>query len=193
MVVGTVDSTDYGALDLTEQIRRMEIEGYCVFPSMLSPGEVSELKEAAAHWPTVGRDYSERQRGCKLLHNNPTAADVPALDDKAPGDFENFGFISQYLRDGSSDAARTASLIAHQPTLAFLRQLLGTHVVCFSFNYDRSEVGTPGLSLHAGAKPFGARVSGTHYVDISSPCYLRALYYLDDLTLDVSPFRILPR
>lgn len=193
MVVGTVDSTDYGALELTEQIRRMEIEGYCVFPSMLSPGEVSELKEAAAHWPTVGRDYSERQRSCKLLHNNPTAADAPALDDEVPGDFENFGFISQYLRDGSSGAARTASLIAHQPTLTFLRQLLGSQVICFSYNYDRSEAGTPGLSLHAGAKPFGARVSGTHYVDISSPCYLRALYYLDDLTLDVSPFRILPR
>eukprot|EP01045_Picozoa_sp_COSAG04_P000300 COSAG04_NODE_6_length_47123_cov_87.347482_23_plen_132_part_00 len=121
-------------------------------------------------------------------------------------------------------------MISHAPTLGFLQALLGQRVVCFSFGYDRSEVGTPGLSLHAGAKPFGARVSQSHYVralaplplplqcsgrcpcpcalcqvswplacplpprsaqlgrsaqvDNSAPIYLRALYYLDDLTLD---------
>lgn len=192
--VGTVDSVDYSALDLAEQIRRVEVEGYCVFPSMLSVLEVAELKEVASDWDTVGRDYSDRQRSCKLLHSNPVAGDAPILDDQTkPRVYEKFGFISEHLRDGSPGAARVASLIAHPPTLAFLRQLLGPQVVCFSLNYDRSEVGTPGLSLHAGAKPFGARVSGSHYVDISSPCYLRALYYLDDLSLDVSPFRILPR
>ena len=194
VMIGTVDSTDYEALEPAEQIRRVEVEGYCVFPSTLSTRELSDLKEAARAWPTEGRDYSERQRGCKLLHTSPAPADVPTLDDQLPtGCFDEFGFISQHLRDGSCGATRVASLIAHPPTLAFLRQLLGPQVVCFSLNYDRSEVGTPGLSLHAGAKPFGARVSGTHYVDNSSPCYLRALYYLDDLTLEVSPFRILPR
>jgi hypothetical protein len=191
-MIGTVDSTDYAALDLAEQIRRVEVEGYCVFPSTLSRSAVAQLKEATRDWPTVGRDYSDRQRGCQLLHTNP--ADASFLDDHTPGrEHDNFGFISEHLRDGSSGAARVAALIAHEPTLAFLRQLLGPQLVCFSLNYDRSEAGTPGLSLHAGAKPFGARVSGTHYVDNSSPCYLRALYYLDDLTLDVSPFRILPR
>ena len=54
-------------------------------------------------------------------------------------------------------------MISHAPTLGFLQALLGQRVVCFSFGYDRSEVGTPGLSLHAGAKPFGARVSQSHY------------------------------
>lgn len=204
-LTGCVDKRDWSSLSLPEQIRQTEVEGYCVFPGQLAEKQIAELKAAVAGWKTVGRDYSERQRSCTLLRTEPLGA-APDADDSgnrggavltpgsAAGDDGSAvcGFISPYLREGPGSGA-AAALLGHAPTLEFLRALLGDAVVCFSYQYDRSEVGTPGLSLHAGAKPFGSRVSGTHYVDVSSPVYLRCLYYLDDLTLEVSPFRIVPR
>ena len=188
LLIGRVDDRDWSGLSLAQQIQQVEVEGYCVFPGQLAEQQVAELKAAAAGWKTVGRDYSERQRSCTLLRTEPVG-EAPAVDDSgksggaglasgsAPGDDSSsavYGFISPYLRGGPGSSA-AAAVLGHAPTLNFLRSLLGDAVVCFSYQYDRSEVGTPGLSLHAGAKPFGSRVSGTHFVDVAdaqSPCFL---------------------
>jgi hypothetical protein len=199
VVVGRLDTTDWAALSTAQQIQHIEVEGFCVFPNQLSASEVGELSRATQLLPTTGRDYSDRQRGCALLRlgaategtgkNAAAAAGVGA-----PGSMSSarvYGDISPHLLGAEGSAL--ANLLVHTPTLSFLRQLVGPEVMCFSYQYDRAEVGTPGLALHAGAKPFGASVSGTHVPEVSSPVYLRSLFYLDDLTVDVSPFRIVPR
>jgi ectoine hydroxylase-related dioxygenase (phytanoyl-CoA dioxygenase family) len=81
-------------------------------------------------------------------------------------------------------------LIAHPPTIAFLRELFGDEIVFVSYVYDRSEPGTPGISLHTDGQPYGSSIFGYNG---SCPFIIRVLYYLDDLTLDVSPFRVVPR
>ncbi|MEO1996092.1 MAG: phytanoyl-CoA dioxygenase family protein [Planctomycetaceae bacterium] len=81
-------------------------------------------------------------------------------------------------------------LIAQSDTLSFLRVLFGDEVVMMSYAYARSEPGHPGISLHADGQPYGSQIFG---YEGSCPWLVRVLYYLDDLTLDVSPFRVVPR
>jgi hypothetical protein len=81
-------------------------------------------------------------------------------------------------------------LIAHPPTTGFLRQLFGGDVVMMTYAYARSEPGHPGISLHADGQPYGSQIFG---FEGSCPWLVRVLYYLDDLTEEVSPFRVVPR
>jgi ectoine hydroxylase-related dioxygenase (phytanoyl-CoA dioxygenase family) len=85
---------------------------------------------------------------------------------------------------------RITSLIAHPPTIAFLRELFGHDIVTMSYAYARSEPGHPGISLHADGQPYGSAIFGFAG---SCPFLVRVLYYLDDLTREVSPFRVVPR
>lgn len=81
-------------------------------------------------------------------------------------------------------------LAAHPPTLAFLRELFGDEVVLMTYAYARSEPGHPGISLHADGQPYGSKIFG---YEGSCPWLVRVLYYLQDLTPKVSPFRVVPR
>lgn len=82
------------------------------------------------------------------------------------------------------------SLIAHPPTIAFLRQLFGDDIVMMTYAYARSEPGHPGISLHTDGQPYGSAIFG---FEGSCPFLVRVLYYLDELTPEISPFRVVPR
>jgi ectoine hydroxylase-related dioxygenase (phytanoyl-CoA dioxygenase family) len=88
------------------------------------------------------------------------------------------------------DHPEFAELIAHPPTIAFLSEVLGPDIVFLGATYARSEPGHPGISLHTDGQPYGSQIFG--YTG-SCPVQVRVLYYLDDLTPDVSPFLIVPR
>lgn len=81
-------------------------------------------------------------------------------------------------------------LIAHAPAIAFLRELFGDEIIFMSYAYARSEPGHPGISLHTDGQPYGSEIFG---YEGSCPFMVRVLYYLDDLTPQVSPFRVVPR
>lgn len=81
-------------------------------------------------------------------------------------------------------------LIAHPPTIAFLRELFGDEIVFMSYAYARSEPGHPGISLHTDGQPYGSAIFG---YEGSCPWMVRVLYYLDDLTPEIAPFRVVPR
>ena len=80
-------------------------------------------------------------------------------------------------------------LIANPPTIEFLRELFGDEIVLMSYAYARSEPGHPGISLHADGQPYGSQIFG---YEGSCPWLVRVLYYLDDLTPEISPFRVVP-
>jgi len=81
-------------------------------------------------------------------------------------------------------------LIAFSPVIEFLKHLCGDDLICMSYDYGRSEPGHPGISLHCDGQPWGSDIFGAEY---TCPKLLRVLYHLDDLTPEVSPFRVLPR
>ena len=152
-----IDERDWADLTLGERIRQIEVEGFVVIPGLLSPEHIKLLKSETSRMETVGRDYSDKQRGKKNL------------------EFEG-GSITE--------------LIAHPPTIAFLHQLFGEEVIFMSYVYGRSEPGHPGISLHTDEQPYGSAIFG---YEASCPFMVRVLYYLDDLTPEISPFRVVPR
>ncbi len=88
------------------------------------------------------------------------------------------------------DGGRITELIAHPTTTDFLRELFGNEVILMSYGYARSEPGHPSISLHTDGQPYGSEIFG---YEGSCPWVVRVLYYLDDLTPEVSPFRVVPR
>jgi len=77
-----------------------------------------------------------------------------------------------------------------QPTIInFLECLFGDELICTSTSYAQSRPGHPGILLHTDAQPYGSRIFG---MQASAPVLVRLLYYLDDLTPEKSPLRIIP-
>lgn len=56
-----VDDTDFGSMRRAEQIRHFEVEGYTVFPSILTPEIVGQVKEELAAAAMSHTSYSTQQ------------------------------------------------------------------------------------------------------------------------------------
>lgn len=81
-------------------------------------------------------------------------------------------------------------LIAHPPVIEFLRAALGPDLVFMHAHYAISAPGHPGMNLHTDSHPYGTSDWGYAF---SAPRQVRVLYYLDDLTTEVAPLRVIPR
>ena len=149
---------DWASLDIGQQIRSIELEGYVVIPNLLSAARLEAIRAELTRLPTTGVDYSEHQRG----HSNVQWTD-------------------------SSSAIRVIALPA---MIEFLQTLFGDELVCTSCDYALSRPGHPGIAIHTDAQPYGSKIFG---LAASSPCLVRVLYYLDDLTPERSPFKVIPR
>jgi ectoine hydroxylase-related dioxygenase (phytanoyl-CoA dioxygenase family) len=74
--------------------------------------------------------------------------------------------------------------------IEFLERLLGDELICTSCVYALSRPGHPGIAIHTDAQPYGSKIFG---MQASSPRLVRVLYYLDDLTPERSPLKVIPR
>ena len=81
-------------------------------------------------------------------------------------------------------------LIAHPPTIEFLKAMFGDQVIMMTYDYSRAEPGCPAINLHCDGQPWGSRIFGPEQ---SCPRLVRVLYYLQDLTPEAAPFRVVPR
>lgn len=81
------------------------------------------------------------------------------------------------------------TLIKHPVMMTFLSGLFGDEVVCVSVSYSRSDPGYPGMPLHTDSHPYGSNILGGAG---TSPILVRVLYYLDDLTAERAPLRVVP-
>ena len=87
--------------------------------------------------------------------------------------------------------SRTAAeLIGYPPMIEFLTDLLGPDIVFTRGFFQRSLAGCPGISMHTDGQPHGSNLFG---YEGTCPRLLRVLYYLDDLTAERAPFRLIPR
>ena len=89
-----------------------------------------------------------------------------------------------------TDSPCCLQTIAHPVTLELLSHLFGDELICTSCAFAVSRPGHPGIAIHTDAQPYGSRIFG---LQSSSPCLVRVLYYLDDLTPLRSPFKVIPR
>ena len=87
--------------------------------------------------------------------------------------------------------SRTAcELIGYPPMIEFLTELMGPEIVFTRGFFQRTLPGSPGISMHTDRQPHGSNLFG---YEGSCPRLLRVLYYLDDLTPERAPFRLIPR
>ena len=89
-----------------------------------------------------------------------------------------------------SDSPHAIDVIALPAIIEFLSILLGDELICTTCTYALSQPGHPGIAIHTDAQPYGSKIFG---VQSSSPCLVRVLYYLDDLTPERSPLKVIPR
>ena len=89
-----------------------------------------------------------------------------------------------------SNSPRTIDVIAHPNMIKFLSTLFGDDIVCTSCTFTCSRPGHPGIAIHTDAQPYGSRIFG---VQASSPVLVRCLFYLDELTPERSPLKVIPR
>lgn len=87
--------------------------------------------------------------------------------------------------------SRTAAeVIGYPPMTDFLTDLMGPDIVFTRGFFQRTLQGSPGISMHTDGQPHGSDLFG---YEGSCPRLLRVLYYLDDLTPNRAPFRLIPR
>ena len=83
-----------------------------------------------------------------------------------------------------------AELIGFPPMIDFLTDLLGDDIVFTRGFFQRTLPGSPGISMHTDGQPHGSNLFG---YEGSCPRLLRVLYYLDELTEERAPFRLIAR
>ena len=113
-----------------EFLQALELEGYAVWPALLSPEELAGLRKESGMLTTEGREYSSRQRNAGL-------ANVPTIE--------------PVLRQPEGRAL--ADLIAQPTAVQRLTEIFGGPPMFLSYVYDASLMGTPGISLHTDFQP----------------------------------------
>ena len=108
----------------------------------------------------------------------------------APMNTKDYSDCQTFHREPQWRSPALAHLIAHPPVLEFLQALCGPDIVFTRGLFTRTLAGSPPISLHTDGQPFGSSIFG---YEGSSPRLLRVLYYLDDLSPDRAPLRVLPR
>lgn len=83
-----------------------------------------------------------------------------------------------------------AELIGLPPMIDFLTALMGPEIVFTRGFFQRTLPGSPGISMHTDGQPHGSNLFG---YEGTCPRLLRVLYYLDELTPERAPFRLIPR
>jgi hypothetical protein len=153
-----VAQTDFTAMNRAQQIRHFEVEGYVVFPSILTPGIIRRIKSELVEAEMSHTSYSE---------NQTRSVTQP-----------------QWL------SRAVAELIGYPPMIDFLTDLMGPEIVFTRGFFQRTRPGSPGISMHTDGQPHGSNLFA---YEGSCPRLLRVLYYLDDLTAERAPFRLIPR
>lgn len=89
-----------------------------------------------------------------------------------------------------SESPHAIELIALPAMVEFLSALFGDELICTSCVFALSRPGHPGIAIHTDSQPYGSAIFGPQ---ASAPRLVRVLYYLDDLTPERSPLKVIPR
>ena len=89
-----------------------------------------------------------------------------------------------------TDSPTAIRVVALPAMIEFLSTLFGDELICTACDFALSRPEHPGIAIHTDAQPYGSKIFG---LGASSPCLVRVLYYLDELTPERSPFKVIPR
>jgi len=159
--------------------------------------EASTAKQADTDWSSLSTEQRIRSieiEGYVVMPNLLSENQLQTIQSElAPLPTTAINY-SEHQR-GFSDVHWTNSptaidVIALPKMIEFVTTLFGDDLICTSCAYAVSQPGHPGIAIHTDAQPYGSKIFG---LGASSPCLVRVLYYLDDLTPLRSPFKVVPR
>ena len=153
--------------------------------------------------PAVTTDWSAMTAGDRIRHlevegyvllpgllDPDLIARLQAQLDDIPTHGADYTELKQVHNDIQWAGGTITELIAHPATIGFLTELFGSQPIMMTYDYSRSEPGCPAINLHADGQPWGTKIFGPEQ---SCPRLVRVLYYLQDLTPERAPFRVVPR
>jgi hypothetical protein len=108
----------------------------------------------------------------------------------APMQVKDYSDAQTYCLEPQWMSHAVLELVANPSVTDFLQILMGDDIVFTRGLFSRTLAGSPPISLHTDGQPYGSSIFG---YEGSSPRLLRVLYYLDDLTPERAPFRLVPR
>jgi hypothetical protein len=108
----------------------------------------------------------------------------------APMQVKDYSDAQTYCLEPQWISSALLELVANPPVTDLLEVLMGEDIVFTRGLFTRTLAGSPPISLHTDGQPHGSSLFG---YEGSSPRLLRVLYYLDDLTPERAPFRLVPR
>ena len=88
-----------------------------------------------------------------------------------------------------TDSPNAIDVIVLPAMVDFLTALFGDEILCTSCVFAVSRPGHPGIAIHTDSQPYGSAILG---LQASAPKLVRVLYYLDDLTPERSPLKMIP-
>ena len=162
-----------------------------------SRDDASRAKRCTTNWATL--DTAQRIRSLELdgfvvlpdlldaATLNAVRAELDRLE-TTPTDYSEHQRGRAFVEN--TDSPNAIALIALPAVVNFLRGLFGTELICTSCTYALSRPGHPGIAIHTDAQPYGSKIFG---VEASAPVLVRVLFYLDDLTPERSPLKVIPR
>ena len=119
------------------------------------------------------------------------------LANQSPEEIQNRNTIQRYAKNTHSFFTRVPGMFESAENemtvdtiIDFLNDLMGPEIVFTRGFYQKSLSGCPGISLHTDGQPHGSNLFG---YEGTCPRLLRVLYYLDDITPERAPFRLIPR
>ncbi|MGE0758720.1 MAG: phytanoyl-CoA dioxygenase family protein [Pirellulaceae bacterium] len=158
---------------------------------------IRDARVVATDWSTLSRSAQIRSLeldGYVVIPNLLTAEQLVAIRTELARLPTKAVDYSEHQRGYSdvqwTDSPHAIQVIALPAMIDFLTELFGDELICTSVAYAVSEPGHPGIAIHTDAQPYGSRIFG---VQSSSAVLVRVLYYLDDLTRERSPFKVIPR
>ena len=162
-----------------------------------------DASEAIGFMNVDETDYASMSLGEKMRHLEvegyvvlPGVLDAAHMDRineemaDAPMGTKDYSDCQTFHKEPQWYSPALAEVIANPPVVEFLEALCGEDIVFTRGLFTRTLAGSPPISLHTDGQPFGSSIFG---YEGSSPRLLRVLYYLDDLTPERAPLRILPR
>ena len=162
-----------------------------------------DASEAIGFMNVDETDYRSMTLGEKMRHLEvegyvvlPDVLDAAHMDRinqemaDAPMGTKDYSDCQTFHKEPQWYSPALAEVIANPPVVEFLEALCGEDIVFTRGLFTRTLAGSPPISLHTDGQPFGSSIFG---YEGSSPKLLRVLYYLDDLTPERAPLRVLPR
>lgn len=162
-----------------------------------TPADIANARRDTTDWSALS--HADRVRSLELEGYVvlPGVLDVATLDavraevdrlETKPTDYSEHQRGRSHIE--ATDSPACVNVVALPATVNFLRELFGDDLICTSLTYALSRPGHPGIAVHTDSQPYGSRIFG---VEASSPVLVRVLYYLDDLTPERSPLKVIPR